>query len=91
MKKTDSYKKRWCMVGAAILVLIITVMFCGCDGESSDYAYKAIIKLPTDEVITVDIKNFDSCETYYRIKTTDGIKYRVSVNDCVIIYEEKED
>lgn len=35
----NSYKKRWCMVGVAILVLVCTVMFAGCDTEAARVSY----------------------------------------------------
>lgn len=101
MKKMDSYKKRWCMVGVAILVLIITVMFCGCDGTGvgnkalfdTTYSYDtAIIKLANDEVVEVKIKSWQDYDgEQLQVTATDGTVYLTNSFRCDLIKTKKED
>ena len=81
--------KRWLMVLFVVVMFVIGVLFGGC--SSSNVTEKAIIKLPTDEVITVDIKSYDVWSSNIEIRATDGKVYKVSFVNCTIIKTPKED
>ncbi len=80
-----------------LFIAIILLMFSSCNYASYDFVDtnyhfdKAIIKMPDESVITVDVEKWSDAEgEQLTITTKDGKRYLVSSINCILIEEEAD-
>ncbi len=84
------------IIGVVVFILMIFVMsysnFAGYDLIDTNYHFnKAIIRMPDDSVVVVDILTWADAEgEQLTITSTDGTRYLVSSYNCVLVEQECE-
>ena len=72
-------------------VFVLPVFLSGCNHKEKNESEKtviAIIKMPDESTKILNVDKSVFCTGYIRITTTEGIKYWISYENCIIIEQE---